>query len=212
MKLYYRADCPFCWKVRIFLKEVDLDVEEIEVKFGKKHPDVVALNPNVTVPVLVDGDLVLFESAVIVEYLADKFPSSTLMDGSAEQRAAIRQIHSYCDNSVGKILFPYIKQVRESGDHTPTDELIQSWTAVQAKLSERLGTEDFFGPSFSAADCALIPRVALALTYGLTLDENFSNLKAWFNRCAERSSFSEAFPPSFLGIEGKAIAENLRAL
>lgn len=209
MKLYYRADCPFCWKVRIFLKEIGLDVEEIAVEFGTKHPDVVAFNPNATVPVLVDGDLVLFESAVIIEYLADKFPQFPLMDGSPEQRATIRQMHSYSDSSTGKVLFPYIKQVRGSGDRTVTDELTQAWIDVQSKLSERLGSGDFFGPSFSAAECALLPRVSLALAYGLTLDDQFSNLQKWFNRCAARPSYTGAFPSSFLGLEEKIEPESL---
>lgn len=209
MKLYYRADCPFCWKVRIFLQESGIEVEEIQVEFGKKHPDVVALNPNATVPVLVNGDLVLFESAVVIEYLADKFPQSGLMDGSAEQKAAIRQIHSYCDNSIGKVLFPHIKKVRETGDRTVTDELTQAWIDVQLELSERLGEQDFFGPSFSVAECALIPRVALALINGLSVDDKFSNLQKWFNRCLRRPSFTGAFPPSFLGTEEKIEPESL---
>lgn len=74
MKLYHRPDCPFCWKVRIFLLEEGIDVDETVVELDQRHPDVIALNPAGTVPVLCDGGLVISDSALIIEYLADKFP------------------------------------------------------------------------------------------------------------------------------------------
>ncbi len=198
MKLYHRPDCPFCWKVRIFLQEAGIELQEIAVKLGERHPDVIALNPNATVPVLIDGDLVLWESAVIVEYLAEKFLITDLMGSSLIQRAQIRQIHSYSDHAVGKILFPYIKQVRESDDHRAADELYQNtvvaWDIIQQKLSQDLGEKDYFGKNFSVAECALIPRFALALVYGLTLSDKFQNLKNWFRGCVRRDSFLATQP------------------
>ncbi len=41
MKLYHRPDCPFCWKVRLFLQETGIEVQEFSVTLGKKHPAVV---------------------------------------------------------------------------------------------------------------------------------------------------------------------------
>lgn len=205
MKLYHRPDCPFCWKVRIFLQEAGIDLQEFSVELGRKHPDVVALNPNGTVPVLIAGDLVLWESAVIIEYLVDKFPQASLMTGSPEQRAIIRQIHSYSDNRVGKVLFPFIKQVRESENGKATDELHQSttneWAIIQETLSVQLDDKDFFGTDFSVAECALIPRFTLALAYGLSLSDEFPNLKKWFWRCAKRPSFAATLPEVFPGID-----------
>lgn len=198
MKLYHRPDCPFCWKVRIFLIEAGIDVQEATIKLGERHPDIMANNPNGTVPMFVDGDLILWESAVIIEYLVDKFPGSTLMPGSPEQRAEVRQIHSYSDHKIGKSLFPYIKQVRESAPHKATDELYQStsaaWHEIQKRLAIILDRRDFFGAGFSAAECALVPRFSLALTYGLTLNEGNHNLKEWFRRCVKRPSYAASYP------------------
>ncbi len=205
MKLYYRPDCPFCWKVRIFCHEAEINLQEIVVESADKHPDVIRLNPNDTVPVLVDGDLVLWESAAIIDYLADSFPQSTLMAGSPAQRAIIRQIHSYSDNRVGKALFPYIKQVRDSEKHPPANDLEQAtslaWIKIQAILSEQLGRKVFYGAGFSVAECALIPRFTLALAYGLGLDDGFGNLKSWFGRCVKRPSFSATLPSIFPDID-----------
>lgn len=205
MKLYHRPDCPFCWKVRIFLKEAGIIVEEIPLALGEKHPEVKRLNPNGTVPVLVDGELTLVESAVIMEYLADKFPQSHLMAGSPAQKARLRQLHSYSDTKVGKVLFPFIKQAREGGlDQVPDDlreSTVDAWFAIQKNLSVQLGEKEFFGPTFSGADCALIPRFTLALAYGLPLDEAFPNLKNWFNRCVARRSFAATLPGKFPGVD-----------
>ncbi|MBL4802721.1 MAG: glutathione S-transferase family protein [Emcibacter sp.] len=205
MKLYHRPDCPFCWKVRIFLKEIDVDVEEVTIALGEKNPDIMALNPNGTVPVFMDGDLLLWESAVIIEYLADKYPAAALMSGSAIERADIRQIHGYSDSRVGKILFPYIKHVREKGldflGHDTRQATTEGWGEIQKILSERLGNKKFFGPNFSAADCALIPRVTLALAYGLTFGDDVVNLKKWYRECVKRPSFLATLPAVLPGID-----------
>jgi len=180
MKLYHRPDCPFCWKVRLVLRESDIAAQEVVVGLGQKHPDVVALNPNATVPVLVEGDMALWDSGPIAEYLAERFPQSGLMAGSPAERAKIRQIHSYSDNVIGKILFPHIKQVRENQGQAAAGEVQQktlaAWRAAQEILSGQLGDEDFFGPEFSLADCALLPRFTLAQIYGLPLDQDVHNL------------------------------------
>jgi glutathione S-transferase len=204
IRLYVRPDCPFCWKVRIFEFEGELGTEEIFVDFGKKHPDVVSLNPNATVPVLVDGDLVIYDSALIIEYLGDKFPKTGLMVGSPQERAIIRQLHSYSDSKLGKVLFPYIKHVRENSGQCLNDELRQTtvgaWSNEQALLSNQLGDKDFLSKNFSVAECALIPRFSLALKYGLALDNQFENLNKWYERCINRSSYFKALPTSFPGL------------
>ncbi len=205
MKLYHRPDCPFCWKVRLFLSEIGVEVEEIAVELGKKHPDVVALNPNASVPVLISDGLVLYESAIIIEYLVDKFPEYNLMPGSAEQRAVIRQIHNDSDTKIGKILFPFIKKVRESDGSVDIkaelEEIAPAWQGLQKSLSEKLADKTFFFDAFSVAECALIPRLSLAVGYGLTFDDDFKNLEEWLLRLVKRPSFLAVKPEGFAAID-----------
>jgi len=196
--LYQRPDCPFCWKVRIVAFESQLNFDEIVVQLDKKHPDVVALNPNATVPVLIDGDLIIYESSQIIEYLLDKFPELPLMPGSAKTRARIRQLHSYSDSKLGRVLFPYIKEKRDSTTHVVSDQMKEStsraWLEEQSILAEKLGDREFFAGDFSVAECALIPRFCLAITHGLPIDERFENLINWYARCVDRPSFEKALP------------------
>lgn len=202
--LYQRPDCPFCWKVRLAAFESGVNVSEIEVQLDKKHPDVVRLNPNETVPVLLDDHLVINESSEIIEYLIDQAPHMELMPGPAKIRAIIRQLHHYSDHQLGKILFPYIKEKRDSENCTVRDELKEStkhaWYKAQSMLSEKLGERDFFADEFSVAECALLPRFCLAVTHGLPIAEQFQNLKKWYARCADRPSFKKAMPQYFPGL------------
>ena len=81
MKLYSGPLSLFTAKVRIALEEKGLAYEQVErpleprARYEPHHPDVVALNPKAQVPVLVDGDVVVYDSTQIFEYLEDRYPS-----------------------------------------------------------------------------------------------------------------------------------------
>ncbi|MET3828133.1 GST-like protein [Sphingomonas sp. PvP055] len=86
----YAFATPNSIKVPIALEELGLDyaLHGINVRKGEqKTPDFVALNPNAKVPVMVDGDLVLTESAAILVYLAEK--TGKLLPTSGETRARV---------------------------------------------------------------------------------------------------------------------------
>jgi GST-like protein len=86
----YAFATPNSVKVPIALEELGLDytLNAINVRKGEqKAPDFVALNPNAKVPVLVDGPLVLTESAAILVYLAEK--TGRLLPASGETRARV---------------------------------------------------------------------------------------------------------------------------
>ena len=76
--VYQRTDCPFCWKVRIALSELGLEYQVVETRLGEKHPEVGRLSPTGSVPVLVDGETSIWESAVILEYLDTRYAPGKL--------------------------------------------------------------------------------------------------------------------------------------
>jgi glutathione S-transferase len=86
----YAFSTPNSVKVPIALEEMGIDytLNGINIRQGgQKAPDFVALNPNAKVPVIVDGDLVLSESAAILVYLAEK--TGKLLPASGEARARV---------------------------------------------------------------------------------------------------------------------------
>jgi glutaredoxin len=87
LTLYQRTDCPFCWKVRIALAELDIEYQSVDTVLGEKHPEVQRLSPTGTVPVLVDGDVVIWESAVIFDYLDSRYAPEKLISRDPAQQA-----------------------------------------------------------------------------------------------------------------------------
>ncbi|WP_138378918.1 glutathione S-transferase family protein [Luteithermobacter gelatinilyticus] len=210
-RLFHRPDCPFCWKVRIALYELNLPFQETLVTLGEKHPEVLALNPNGTVPVLITDDgTVLWESAAILEYLVDHVQDNgaaqTLLVGSAAEKAEIRQIHIFSDNHLGKAVFPLIRHRRENPGREADPHIFErarlAWHENLGVLEKALRHRPFFGgETFSCADCALVPRVTLAEVYGLPFAKEMPQLKTWYARVGSRPSVQAARPARFPGID-----------
>src|SRR5712671_6086889 len=103
MKLYCGPLSLFSRKVEIALHEKGLPYEREMVAFTQakgyspKHPAVVAGNPKAQVPVLVDGDLTLFDSTLIFEYLEDTRPKPALWPADPKMRARARLVELTAD-------------------------------------------------------------------------------------------------------------------
>ena len=89
MRLVDAARCPFCARVRLALAEKEVAYETVEVDLRDRPPWLYDLNPAGRVPVLDDG-FALPESAVIMEYLDERFPEPALLPGEREARALAR--------------------------------------------------------------------------------------------------------------------------
>ena len=92
MKLYSVVGSPNCRKVHAAINHLGINVEFEYLDFfdgDLKKPDYLGINPNGMVPTLRDGDFVLWESNVIMQYLADKVPGNTLFPKDEKTRADI---------------------------------------------------------------------------------------------------------------------------
>lgn len=90
MTLFSKADDPWSHRTRIVLAEKSIPVETIDVREGNLPEDLLDLNPYHTVPTLVDRDLVLYDSRVIIDYLDERFPHPPLMPIDPVARAQFR--------------------------------------------------------------------------------------------------------------------------
>ena len=134
MKLYSGPLSLFTAKVRIALEEKELRYERVDVPFSRrsgyepKHPDVVALNPKAQVPVLVDDDVTLYDSTVILEYLEDRHPDPPLYPKDPVERARCRQLELAAD----EVLFPHVFALIREVFYTPAVTSRRRWTACIA--------------------------------------------------------------------------------
>ena len=99
MNLFSSPICPYCHRTRIVFAEKDIAFDAVDVDLDKLPEDLSELNPYNTVPTLVDRDLVLYDSRVIIEYLDERFPHPPLMPVDPVSRAKTRlALHSVeCD-------------------------------------------------------------------------------------------------------------------
>jgi glutathione S-transferase len=104
MKLYTHPFSTFARRVDIALREKGLEAERIVVDMGKREQRseaYLALHPYGRVPTLVDGDFVLPESAVILEYLEATHPEPSLLPAGAQARAQVSLHMKLCDLELG---------------------------------------------------------------------------------------------------------------
>jgi glutathione S-transferase len=204
MKLYSGPLSLFARKVEIALLEKQLPFECVMVAFSQtagyspKHPDVLAANPKGQVPVLTDGDLTLFDSTLILEYLEDAYPKPPLYPQSPVERARCRLLELYADEIM---LMPLRLLMHRN---TPGERDEGQWAAKESKakdaekeldrqfsdLEARLGDEEYLCGSFTAADISVFMMMLYTLRLGGPALDNHPALGRWYRRLLQRPAFS----------------------
>lgn len=204
MLLYSGPLSLFSRKVEIALVEKDIAFERVLVPFSQtkgyapKHPAVTAANPKGQVPVLTDGDLTLYDSTVIIEYLEDQYPSPSLFPSEPGARARCRLLELEADEillvPVRALMFrseppgpdTARREEQERAAAKAEDMILASYAALAAKL----GNLDYLCGAFSLADIATFMNIHHGLRLGAPPLSNHSNLSAWHLRLAKRPSFA----------------------
>ncbi|RQT51179.1 glutathione S-transferase family protein [Burkholderia cepacia] len=174
------------------LKELDADFEFVSVNLLQgehKRPEFLRLNPAGKVPVLVDGDLVIPESAAIVLYLADKYPEKALLPVDPALRA---QAYRWVMFAVTELEQPLWRITRHSflyppEKRSPADiELArEDFRAMAAILDKHLeGREFIVGDTLTVADCVTAYLIDWAGECNLI--ESFPQLRAYLERLYAR--------------------------
>ena len=198
MKLYSGPLSLFTAKVRIALDEKGLDYERIEVgwslanRYEPHHPDVVALNPKKQVPVLVDADVVVYDSTLILEYLEDRYPEPALYPTGLAERARCRQLEAAAD----EILFPAVWELIDGGFYPAragdTAAAQRSAAAkrriaeLQQEIDKQLAGREYLCDRFSVADIGTFIMLSTAATLGAPPATACTQLHAWLARMMTR--------------------------
>ena len=196
MKLYSGPLSLFSAKARIALGEKGLPHELVQVGWSRQaayephHPDVVALNPKRQVPVLVDGELVVYDSTLIFEYLEERAPGPALYPTDRAERARCRQQEAAAD----EIWFPHLWTLIEarvygtSSDETAVANAVGALEALYAGFDRAIDGRDYYCGGFSVADIGTFIVVYAAGTLGAPIPESLRRLRAWSQRVGERSA------------------------
>ncbi|TNE62455.1 MAG: glutathione S-transferase family protein [Alphaproteobacteria bacterium] len=214
MDLYWMSGSPFAWRVTLALaiKKVDYVGHEIHGSKGdNKTPEFLAMNPRGKVPVLKDGDFVLYESDAILNYLERKYPEPSLTGKSPEEAGHIWQrtleIESYLAPHLG-LFGRYLFR----GDKTVTMEMLaEAASAISTEFTTAAGWlegQDWLaGNTVSMADIVLYPIAALVQRLGkhpqaaalpftvLPFGEKLPALAAWMARIEALPGYDATYPP-----------------
>lgn len=197
MKLYSHPLSLFSAKVRIALAEKGLacEIEDVPLDAARgyepKHPQVVLHNPKQQVPVLLDGDFVLYDSTVILEYLEESSPAVALYPRAAKARARCRLLELEADElffaPVGRLIRRrYARAAGVAEDPKEWPEAVATVNAACARLSQQLGDSEFLCGEFSVADISHFLVASFAAGFGMAIPAEHVSLGRWFGRVAAR--------------------------
>jgi glutathione S-transferase len=199
LKLYEHPLSAYAMKVKIALNEKGLEYEAVipeGMSMGAASGEFVAANPRAEVPTLVDGDVRLFDSTVILEYIEEKWPVPPLLPKAPAERARVRMIEDVMDtqyepNNWGT--FEVLRYRRATGELA--DTLVaygrKNIEQLQAWLGRELGSRPWFnGDAFGWGDLSVIPYLNRSVGYGYVPPKG-SKLLAWFERVNQRESVAK---------------------
>jgi len=192
--LYEHPLSPYAQKVKIALLEKNVAFEAtIPDLFGGGEPAFQAANPRREVPALVDGEVAIFDSTIILEYIEDRWPQPPLLPVGAAARARVRQIEEMCDTyyeAINWALYEVRVFQRATGD--VADRLLarasEQTAGANAWLERQLGGAAWFnGDQFGWGDLSAVPVVHAAAVSGNAPPEG-SKLAGWLERVRVRPS------------------------
>ena len=123
-------------------------------------------------PVLVDGAGVIYESAIINEYLDEKFSEVPLLSRNALQRAKARIWIDFINSRV----HPAASDITHDKEPDRARERLKQHLSA---LDSEMTGKPFIAGDYSLADVAFIPFYTRRQRYGVSIDENFPNLTRW---------------------------------
>jgi glutathione S-transferase len=171
LTLYDAARCPYCARVRIVLAEKDVPYEPVEIDLANRPAWLYEKNPLGKVPVLEEDGWALPESAVIMEFLEERYPEPALLPADPAERAAVRLLVHRFDAALGNDYYAFRR-------------------GEQNRLAERLAALPFrAGAEYTLADIAYLPWALRARDLlGVELP---THVAEWVDALAERPSVAD---------------------
>lgn len=197
VRFYYASGSPYAWRVWLALERKGIPYHRKTLSFSDgdlKTQEYGALNPRRRVPVLVDDDFVLAESAAIVEYIEDRWPNGpALFAREPRKRAIQRRMVREADD--------YLAKVGTRFAAGPAAEETAKELREELALWEGAATGDYLTGDLSAVDLTVYPLMALFLKIAgrrpdfVKNDFVGPNLSAWMNRMHALPVGQHTWPP-----------------
>jgi RNA polymerase-associated protein len=185
MTLYSRADCPLSHRVRIVLSEKGISADIVDVDVNNPPEDLIDINAYNTVPTLVDRDLVLYDSLIIMEYLDERFPHPPLMPVDPVSRARTRMMLHRIDVDWYSLIADLAGGERDKAEKarkTLRDDL----TMLAPMLVKK---PYFMSDEFGLIECSIGPILWRLPHYGVEMPTQAKPVLRYAERIFKRDAF-----------------------
>lgn len=186
MTLYTDLSDVYSHQVRIVLAEKGVNVEILPVNPASPSEDLLLLNPYGSVPTLLDRDLVLFESRIIMEYLDERFPHPPLLPVYPVARAESRKMMFRIEQDWYQLMSAIF--MKDNVDETRAD-LKASLMSLEPIFADK---PYFLSDEFSLLDCVMTPLLWRLPALGIEIDASAKGLHAYMQRLFARDAFKNS--------------------
>ena len=197
MVLYSGTTCPFSQRCRFVLFEKGMDFEIRDVDLYQPPGDILIMNPYGQVPILVERDLILYESNIINEYIDERFPHPQLMPADPVMRARARLFLFNFERE----LFVHVQQLERREHSKDTSKLMdRARQQIRDRLTQLapifLKNKFMLGEDFSMLDVAIAPLLWRLDHYAIDMPKTAAPLMKYAERIFSRPAYIEALTPS----------------
>ena len=197
MVLYSGTTCPFSQRCRFVLFEKGMDFEIRDVDLYNKPADISIMNPYGQVPILVERDLILYESNIINEYIDERFPHPQLMPADPVMRARARLFLFNFERE----LFIHVQQLERRDHNKDTGKMMdRARMQIRDRLTQLtpifVKNKFMLGDEFSMLDVAMAPLLWRLDHYSIEMPKTAAPLMKYAERIFSRPAYIEALTPS----------------
>ena len=214
LELFWGSGSPYSWRVQLALEYKRASYESHLLDFSKqehKSPQMLRMNPRGRVPILKDGDFVVFESLACLLYLDRRFPEPPLFGRTPEEAATIMRViceyQAYAEDPLLQIVSAvFFEKVDERIEEVT--RALHVMASEARTLEGRLAGSDWLvGEHVSAADMVVFPQIMLLLramekreagdlrARFLPMDENYPAIARWIRRVEQLPGYDRTYPP-----------------
>lgn len=186
MTLFSRPTDVWSHRVRLVLAEKSLNIDLVNVDDGVFPEDLLDLNPYNSVPTLVDRDLVLYDSGVIIEYLDERFPHPPLMPVDPVTRAQFR-LALY---RIAQDWYSLASEIEDGGDRKPVTRARKALRDSIVSSVEIFSAKRFFlSDDYSLVDCSIAPILWRLEVFNIDLPSQAKPIQRYMDEIFSRPSF-----------------------
>jgi RNA polymerase-associated protein len=168
------------------LAEKSITIDIVDVEDGNLPEDLLDLNPYNSVPTLVDRDLVLYDSRVIIEYLDERFPHPPLMPVDPVTRAQFRLALFRIERD----WYSLAADVAASGERKPVARALRALEESIVSSADIFAAKRYFlSDEFSLVDCTIAPILWRLPLFGIKLPSQARAINIYMDNVFSRPSF-----------------------